>query len=141
MHDGEGREIDFRHTVILMISNLGSDQLIALLAQQPDAPNAALHELLHPMFRARQLQASKTVLPGHAHYRLEVRRCTPLQAMGVFVRLPKVILAGDRSIKITRKVLTITSEAVKLLPYATLHFSLSTSNQFEHLSYLLHLIC
>ncbi|PQQ27263.1 type VI secretion system ATPase TssH [Photorhabdus hindustanensis] len=51
MRDGEGREIDFRHTVILMTSNLGSDQLMALLTQQPDAPNAALHELLHPMLR------------------------------------------------------------------------------------------
>ncbi|NDL09980.1 type VI secretion system ATPase TssH [Photorhabdus bodei] len=51
MRDGEGREIDFRQTVILMTSNLGSDQLMALLAQQPDAPNAALHELLHPVLR------------------------------------------------------------------------------------------
>ncbi len=51
MRDGEGREIDFRHTVIVMTSNLGSDQLMALLAQQPDAPNTVLHELLHPVLR------------------------------------------------------------------------------------------
>ncbi|KER01007.1 type VI secretion ATPase, ClpV1 family [Photorhabdus temperata subsp. temperata Meg1] len=51
MRDGEGREIDFRHTVMVMTSNLGSDQLMALLAQQPDAPNAALHALLHPVLR------------------------------------------------------------------------------------------
>ncbi|NHB97522.1 type VI secretion system ATPase TssH [Photorhabdus stackebrandtii] len=51
MRDGEGREIDFRHTVMVMTSNLGSDQLMALLTQQPDAPNAALHELLHPVLR------------------------------------------------------------------------------------------
>ncbi len=51
MRDGEGREIDFRQTVILMTSNLGSDHLMALLAQQPDAPNAALHERLYPVLR------------------------------------------------------------------------------------------
>ncbi|MBS9444346.1 type VI secretion system ATPase TssH [Photorhabdus heterorhabditis] len=51
MRDGEGREIDFRHTVILMTSNLGSDQLMALLAQQPDAPTATQHELLRPILR------------------------------------------------------------------------------------------
>uniref|UniRef100_UPI0036DC2216 type VI secretion system ATPase TssH n=1 Tax=Photorhabdus sp. RM322S TaxID=3342825 RepID=UPI0036DC2216 len=51
MRDGEGREIDFRHTVILMTANLGSDPLMALLAQQPDAPPALLHELLHPILR------------------------------------------------------------------------------------------
>ncbi len=51
MRDGEGREIDFRHTVMVMTSNLGSDHLMALLAQQPDASNAALHELLHPVLR------------------------------------------------------------------------------------------
>jgi type VI secretion system protein VasG len=31
MRDGEGREIDFRNTVILMTSNLGSDHLMQLL--------------------------------------------------------------------------------------------------------------
>jgi ATPases with chaperone activity, ATP-binding subunit len=36
MRDGEGREIDFRNTVILMTSNLGSDELMALLEQQPE---------------------------------------------------------------------------------------------------------
>jgi type VI secretion system protein VasG len=51
MRDGEGREIDFRNTVILMTSNLGSDELQAFLQQQPDAPDSALHELLRPILR------------------------------------------------------------------------------------------
>ncbi|WP_268797272.1 type VI secretion system ATPase TssH [Pseudomonas huanghezhanensis] len=51
MRDGEGREIDFCNTVILMTSNLGSDQLQAFLQQQPDAPESALHELLRPILR------------------------------------------------------------------------------------------
>ena len=51
MRDGEGREIDFRNTVILMTSNLGSDALMQLLDKQPDAAEGDLHELLRPMLR------------------------------------------------------------------------------------------
>lgn len=51
MRDGEGREIDFRNTVILMTSNLGSDLLQGCIEQQPDASQATLHELLHPVLR------------------------------------------------------------------------------------------
>jgi type VI secretion system protein VasG len=40
MRDGEGREIDFRNTVILMTSNLGSDHLMQLLDEQPEASEA-----------------------------------------------------------------------------------------------------
>ncbi|KLR34502.1 type VI secretion system ATPase TssH [Enterobacter kobei] len=51
MRDGEGREIDFRNTVILMTSNLGSDHLMQLLEEQPDASDGDLHELLRPILR------------------------------------------------------------------------------------------
>ncbi|MEE4234986.1 type VI secretion system ATPase TssH [Pseudomonas viridiflava] len=51
MRDGEGREIDFRNTVILMTSNLGSDLLQHCMQEQPDAPDSVLHELLRPVLR------------------------------------------------------------------------------------------
>ncbi|SEM44036.1 type VI secretion system protein VasG [Pseudomonas sp. ok272] len=51
MRDGEGREIDFRNTVILMTSNLGSDELQACLQEQPDAPDSTLQERLRPILR------------------------------------------------------------------------------------------
>ncbi|WP_148242107.1 MULTISPECIES: type VI secretion system ATPase TssH [Enterobacteriaceae] len=51
MRDGEGREIDFRNTVILMTSNLGSDPLMHLLEEQPEATESDLHELLRPILR------------------------------------------------------------------------------------------
>ncbi|WP_312466597.1 type VI secretion system ATPase TssH [Pseudescherichia sp.] len=51
MRDGEGREIDFRNTVILMTSNLGSDYIMQLLDDQPDATDVDLHELLRPILR------------------------------------------------------------------------------------------
>ncbi|CAM4336619.1 Clp ATPase [Yersinia intermedia] len=51
MRDGEGREIDFRNTVILMTANLGSDHLMQLLDEQPEATHSDLHELLCPILR------------------------------------------------------------------------------------------
>lgn len=53
MRDGEGREIDFRNTVIIMTSNLGSDSLMQLLEEKPAATEAELHELLRPVLRER----------------------------------------------------------------------------------------
>ncbi|MGE4802452.1 type VI secretion system ATPase TssH [Yersinia hibernica] len=51
MRDGEGREIDFRNTVILMTANLGSDHLMQLLDERPEATHRDLHELLRPILR------------------------------------------------------------------------------------------
>ena len=51
-NDGEGREIDFRNTLILMTSNLGSECIADLCAggQRPDT--AVLQEAINPLLRA-----------------------------------------------------------------------------------------
>ncbi|PKA77942.1 type VI secretion system protein VasG [Pseudomonas tolaasii NCPPB 2192] len=51
-NDGEGREIDFRNTLFLMTSNLGSDCINKLCAdgQRPDAQ--VLQDAIHPLLRA-----------------------------------------------------------------------------------------
>jgi type VI secretion system protein VasG len=51
MRDGEGREIDFRNTVIVMTSNLGSDLLQDFVQDHPDASDGELHEQLRPVLR------------------------------------------------------------------------------------------
>ena len=51
MRDGEGREIDFRNTVILMTANLGSDHIMQLLEEQPEATDGDLQEMLRPILR------------------------------------------------------------------------------------------
>ncbi|QJT81798.1 type VI secretion system ATPase TssH [Kosakonia sp. MUSA4] len=51
MRDGEGREIDFRNTVIMMTSNLGSDHLMQQLDEKPESTEGDLHELLRPILR------------------------------------------------------------------------------------------
>lgn len=51
-NDGEGREIDFRNTLILMTSNLGSERITALCAdaQRPDVE--VLHTAIRPVLTA-----------------------------------------------------------------------------------------
>lgn len=49
MEDGEGREIDFRNTVILLTSNVGTEIVDHLCANGPQPPSAeALEEALRP---------------------------------------------------------------------------------------------
>lgn len=66
MRDGEGREIDFRNCVILMTSNLGSEHIMTLLDEQPEATNAELHELIRPIlkdhFQAALLARFQTII-------------------------------------------------------------------------------
>jgi type VI secretion system protein VasG len=52
MEDAEGREVDFKNTVILMTSNAGSDMLMKMCADPDTRPNpAALSEALGPELR------------------------------------------------------------------------------------------
>ncbi|QNK30934.1 AAA family ATPase [Serratia sp. JUb9] len=53
LRDGQGRLIDFHHTVFLMSSELGREQLHQQLATQPDATDAELSTALQPILRAR----------------------------------------------------------------------------------------
>ncbi|KVE40090.1 hypothetical protein WS68_18295 [Burkholderia sp. TSV86] len=48
MRDGEGREIDFRHCVILMTSNLGSTQIDEAVLDNPEIAQTALLDAIHP---------------------------------------------------------------------------------------------
>ncbi len=56
LRDGEGRDIDFRNTVILMTSNAGTDLITSLCANGAELPDpeelaAALHEHLLGIFK------------------------------------------------------------------------------------------
>lgn len=60
MEDGEGRYIDFKNTVIILTSNVGSDEIMAMCADPelmpaPDAVAAALRTPLLKVFPAALL--------------------------------------------------------------------------------------
>jgi len=49
LEDGEGRKIDFRNTVIILTSNLGTDLVMKLCADEETRPSSqSLSEMLHP---------------------------------------------------------------------------------------------
>ncbi|WP_233834714.1 type VI secretion system ATPase TssH [Paraburkholderia sp. ZP32-5] len=52
MRDGEGREIDFRHCVILMTSNLGSAQIDEATTENPVVSQSELLDAIHPQLVA-----------------------------------------------------------------------------------------
>src|SRR5579862_1047669 len=64
MEDGEGREIDFRNTIILLTSNAASDQLMKLCADPETMPESAgllaaikpeLNKIFKPAFLGRMM--------------------------------------------------------------------------------------
>src|SRR5690606_3108344 len=58
--------IDFRNTVILMTSNLGSEHIMEQLTENPETTDGELHELVRPLlrdhFRPALLARFQTVL-------------------------------------------------------------------------------
>src|SRR5690606_31886808 len=67
LRDGEGRDIDFKNTVIIMTSNAGTDEIKKLCADpdtrpDPDALAEALHPVLVKTFRPAFL-GRVTLLP------------------------------------------------------------------------------
>ncbi|ANB74863.1 ClpV1 family T6SS ATPase [Paraburkholderia phytofirmans OLGA172] len=65
MRDGEGRVIDFRNTVILMTSNLGSEQIMATM-ETGGVTHSRLMETIHPLlvehFQAALLARFQTIV-------------------------------------------------------------------------------
>ncbi|BAO89665.1 type VI secretion system ATPase TssH [Caballeronia cordobensis] len=88
MRDGEGREIDFRNCVILMTSNLGSEQIHDAATDMPDIAHAALLDAVHePLVKHFQ----PALL---ARFQTLVYRPLDVSALGSIVRLKIAKIAG-----------------------------------------------
>jgi type VI secretion system protein VasG len=65
MRDGEGREIDFRNTIIMMTSNIGSDIFLDVCTEDerptPDQLREVIHQQLVHHFQAALLARMKVV--------------------------------------------------------------------------------
>jgi len=61
--DGEGRDIDFRNTIIIMTSNAGEEHIRAICAQSEELPDA---EVLLDNFRPQLLNYFKPAFLGRA---------------------------------------------------------------------------
>ena len=91
LEDGEGREIDFKNTVILMTSNAGTDQMMKLCADPENRPDPeALIEALRPtllrVFKPAFL-ARAIVVPYYPIADEAMRRIVALQLGRIRTRL------------------------------------------------------
>ncbi len=60
LEDGEGREIDFKNTVILLTSNVGTDTILKLCKDPDTTPSPeALAEAIRPDLLERQVRAGR----------------------------------------------------------------------------------
>ena len=97
MRDGEGRVIDFRNTVILMTSNLGSEQIVAATEAAAEAGS----EVTTPML----LEAIRPLLVEHfqpallARFQTVVYRQLSTEALALIVRMK----LGKVAQRITRR--------------------------------------
>lgn len=104
--DGQGRTVDFKNTVIVMTSNIGSQQIQELKAKGAEEweVEAAVKELLKTFFRPEFLNRIDETIVFHPLSREELTKIVDVQLNHLRKRL------ADRDLK-----LNVTAEAQKLL--------------------------
>ena len=86
--DGQGRTVDFRNTVVVMTSNLGSD-LIQRMAgeEQYDTMKAAVMEVVGTHFRPEFINRVDEVVVFHPLAKTQIRGIAEIQLAGLRSRL------------------------------------------------------
>jgi ATP-dependent Clp protease ATP-binding subunit ClpB len=90
--DGQGRTIDFKNTIIVMTSNLGS-QLIRELSGDEERMRQAVMETLQQLFRPEFLNRVDDVIIFHPLTRQDLRRIVEIQLRDLRRRLGERKLA------------------------------------------------
>jgi ATP-dependent Clp protease ATP-binding subunit ClpB len=77
--DGQGRTVDFRNTLVIMTSNLGSQWILDLGEDDRDEMERRVHEALRAHFRPEFLNRVDEVIVFHSLTRADIRRIVDLQ--------------------------------------------------------------
>jgi ATP-dependent Clp protease ATP-binding subunit ClpB len=85
--DGHGRTVDFRNTIVVMTSNLGSDRIQEMAGQPYDAIKAAVMDVLRHQFRPEFINRIDETVVFHALGREQLRRIVDIQIAGLRARL------------------------------------------------------
>jgi ATP-dependent Clp protease ATP-binding subunit ClpB len=92
--DGQGRTVDFKNTVIIMTSNLGSQQIQELTAQgKPERVKASVLASVAEHFRPEFINRIDEVVVFKPLGRAEIRHIVDLQVRGLAARLAERGLA------------------------------------------------
>ena len=79
MTDGKGRTVDFKNTILIMTSNLGSQLIMDLSGHDPKAMQQGLNELLHRHFKPEFLNRVDEIITFHALTREDLSRIIDIQ--------------------------------------------------------------
>jgi ATP-dependent Clp protease ATP-binding subunit ClpB len=85
--DGHGRTVDFRNTIVVMTSNLGSDRIQEMAGQPYEAVKAAVMDVLRHQFRPEFINRIDETVVFHALGREHLRRIVDIQIGGLKARL------------------------------------------------------
>jgi ATP-dependent Clp protease ATP-binding subunit ClpB len=77
--DGQGRTVDFRNTIVIMTSNLGSQWILELGENDREEMERRVQESLHEHFRPEFLNRVDEVIVFHSLTRVDIRRIVDLQ--------------------------------------------------------------
>src|SRR5690625_245481 len=77
--DGQGRTVDFRNTVVVMTSNLGSDRIQSMAGQDHDAIRAAVMEVVGQHFRPEFINRVDETVVFHALDKAQIRTIAGIQ--------------------------------------------------------------
>ncbi len=95
MTDGQGRTVDFRNTVIVMTSNLGSHEIQRLAGQDPDLIKESVMGEVRKHFRPEFVNRIDEIVVFHALGREHIRDIARIQLQRLEKRL------ADRDLRLT----------------------------------------
>jgi len=81
--DGQGRTVDFRNTLVIMTSNLGSQWILELGEDDREEMERRVQEALRAHFRPEFLNRVDEVIVFHSLTREDIRRVVDLQVEGL----------------------------------------------------------
>ncbi|WP_448509546.1 ATP-dependent chaperone ClpB [Immundisolibacter sp.] len=85
--DGHGRTVDFRNTIVVMTSNLGSDRIQEMAGQPYEAVKAAVMDVLRHQFRPEFINRIDETVVFHALGREQLRKIVDIQVGALRKRL------------------------------------------------------
>ncbi|MEE4637490.1 MAG: AAA family ATPase, partial [Wenzhouxiangella sp.] len=101
--DGHGRTVDFRNTVIVMTSNLGSDRIQELQGQGYDVMKQAVMDVVGRHFRPEFINRVDEIVVFHPLDRTQIRAIAAIQIGGLRKRLTE----RDMSLEISDQALDL----------------------------------
>ncbi|TAK87577.1 MAG: ATP-dependent chaperone ClpB [Aquabacterium sp.] len=95
--DGQGRTVDFKNTVIVMTSNLGSHQIMQMAGQSPELIREAVWVEVKQHFRPELLNRIDETVVFHALDQKNIESIAKIQLKGLEARLEKLEMRLDVS--------------------------------------------